>query len=654
MSSFYPAITGRATTQLTTSRLLFQIHHDQSAIQALQTQLSTGRRIERPSQDPSAAIRALSAQRNLEFKAQADVNLKAADVILSASESTLAQAQSIITEMRGVAVLATGTTFSEEEAKSYADQVQAAISKLIDLGNSKFRDQYIFGGNNVLAPPYEYIGESVRFTGNNSELLTVADFALTIAANVTANDAFGAKSSQVVGSLDLNPRIVSTTPLSELNRGEGIRRGAISFSNGVELVTVDLANAHNVADIIERIEAVQVGTRNLDVTLSNTGINIAYADGNPGLLRIDEVGAGNMAADLGINNSGTAGLSPVVGSDLDPKMTRSTRLENLLGGTGINLGDAFQIQQGSKTYQISTNGLQTVEDLFNRIHRSGAQVSTSIDPSGRYIKIQSTESGTSMSIGEAGSNLASRLGLRTFDLGTPVSSLNNGQGIFTTDLGPDLILTRSNGTEIMINLNGVQNVNDVINRINNQVDNFTPALRIVASLATTGNGLVLTAPIGDAPIRVANAGGSQAATGLGLVPAGSLDTTGVNAGTSNSIRGRDVSGLEVESIFSSLIRMRQAIEAGRPEDMRRIADGLESDLQRMSMARSFVGTRQQSLANTLDLSAEQQLQLKEIESNELDADLAQVISELAAREAALQASLQLMGQSTRQSLFDYI
>ncbi len=654
MSSFYPAITGRATSQLTTSRLLFQIHHDQSAIQSLQTQLSTGRRIERPSQDPSAAIRALSAQRHLEYKAQLDVNLEAADVILSASESTLAQAQSIITEMRGVAVLATGTTFSDEEVNSYANQVQAAISKLIDLGNSKFRDQYVFGGNSVLAPPYEYVGESVRFNGNNDELLTVADYASTIAANVTANDAFGAKSTQVVGSFDLNPRIISATPLADLNRGEGIRRGAISISNGVELVTIDLANAHNVSDVIERIEAVQVGTRSLDVTLSNTGINIAYADGNPGLMRIDEVGAGNMAADLGINNTGGAGLSPVVGTDLDPKMTRTTRLENLLGGTGINVGDAFQIRQGSKTYQISTNGLQTVEDLFNRIQRSGAQVHTSIDPSGRFMRIQSTESGTSMSIGEAGSNLASRLGLRTFDLGTSVSALNNGQGIFTTDLGPDLIFTRSNGTEMMIDLDGVQNVNDVLNRINNHVDNFSPGLRIVASLATTGNGLVLTAPIGATPIKVANAGGSQAATGLGLVPSGSLDTTGANAGTSNSIRGTDVSGVEVESIFSSLIRMRQAIEAGEPEAMLRIANGLETDIQRMSMARSFVGARQQSLESTLDLSAEQQLQLKEIESNELDADLAEVISELAAREAALQASLQLMGQSTRQSLFDYI
>ncbi len=61
MSEFYPAIAGRTSMQLSTSRLLFQIHQDQSAIQKLQTQLSTGRRISNLSEDPAAAIRAVRA-----------------------------------------------------------------------------------------------------------------------------------------------------------------------------------------------------------------------------------------------------------------------------------------------------------------------------------------------------------------------------------------------------------------------------------------------------------------------------------------------------------------------------------------------------------------------------------------------------------------
>ncbi|MEZ6135504.1 MAG: hypothetical protein R3C53_11400 [Pirellulaceae bacterium] len=153
MTTFYPAIAGRTSMQLATSRLLFQIHHDESAIQKLQTQLSTGRRIENLSEDPAAAIRALSAQRQLEFKAQIDDNLSSADVILSASESTLSQAHSIINEMRGLAVQAAENTLSTAEIDAISSQVQAAIAKLAELGNAKFRDQYIFAGNDVLSSP---------------------------------------------------------------------------------------------------------------------------------------------------------------------------------------------------------------------------------------------------------------------------------------------------------------------------------------------------------------------------------------------------------------------------------------------------------------------------------------------------------------------
>ncbi|MEZ6135502.1 MAG: hypothetical protein R3C53_11390 [Pirellulaceae bacterium] len=268
--------------------------------------------------------------------------------------------------------------------------------------------------------------------------------------------------------------------------------------------------------------------------------------------------------------------------------------------------------------------------------------------------MQSTESGTALSVGEDGSTLATKLGIRTFALNTPVSALNFGQGIFTNELGADLAFTRSDGSKMTVNLNGVQNVGDVIARINNHVDNFSPGLRIVASLATTGNGLVLTADSGINPVTVENVGGSQAAWGLGLVPRDQSIAASTLSGTSTVIRGADVSGVEVESAFTSLIRLRQAIETGQTENIERITQMLDNDLQRMSLARSFVGTRQQSIDSMHDLSAEQQLQLKQIESNELDADLATVISELASREAALQASLQLMGQTTRQSLFDYL
>ncbi len=654
MTGFYPVGSGRATTQSSITSMMYQINHDQLAIQDLQTQISTGRRFATPSQDPAATIRGLAAQRQLEYKSQIDTNLGSADTILSATETTLAQSQSILNEMRGIAVSASGNTLSIDEKDAYIAQINAAISKLTDLGNSKFRDQYIFAGSNVLTPPLQKVGDSVRFNGNAEDLSTISDYASTISANVAANDAFGVTSSKVVSSIDLNPSLTPDTPLSLLNRGGGIRGGAISFSNGVASVAIDLADSHNLSDVMEKINGTQVGTRTLAATLGAQGLTIGYQDGLGGLLRIDEVGSGNMAADLGINNATAAGTSPVAGKDLDPVVTKSTRLSQLFSGTGITIGDGFQIKQGSKTYGITTNSTTTVEDLINRIQSSGAQVQASLDPTGRFLQLQSTESGTALSIGETGSHLASQLGLRTFDLTTPVSDLNFGQGIFSKDQGDDLVLVRTDGSEMKVNLDGVQTVQDVLNRINNHVDNFNPALRITASLANAGNGITLSATSGSQPIAVKNAGGSQAAWGLGLVPRSTDNTTGVSSGGLSIISGADVSGVEVEGVFTSLIRMRQSIESGQDLDMSRVTAALDVDVHRMALSRSLIGARQQSIQQVKDLSAEQQLQLKQIASDQLDTDLASAISDMSARQAALQASLQLMGNMSKLTLFNYI
>ncbi|MCA9127347.1 MAG: hypothetical protein KDB22_09680 [Planctomycetales bacterium] len=654
MATSYPVSGTRATTQQSIARLLFQIHTDQSAITDLQTQLSTGRRISKPSQNPGAAIRALAAQRGLEFKSQVADNIQSADTILSSTESTLSQAQAVLTEMRGLAVVAASNTLTEEEILALGVQVGAALQKLQELGNAKFRDQFLFAGSHVLESPLDGTGDTVRFNGDEFQLETISDFSSTIAANVTANDAFGVISERVTGTADLNPSVLGSTPLASLNRGSGVRLGAFTISNGVELVQIDLSNAHDLDDVIEKIEATTIDSRELTVSLSSNGIDIEYADGLGGLLRVRDIESGNVANDLGINTLGSADIDPVIGTDLDPIVTPTTLVSQLFDGSGVGDPNSFLISQGGEDYLITTSGVNTVEDLINRIHLSGASVRASLDSSGRYLELKSTESGSTLSIGENGSDLATLLGIRTFTEDTLLSELNLGEGIYLSETGADLVFTRNDGTEFEVDLGGTQTVADVLLRINNNVANFTAATRIVASISSAGNGLVLTSLAGAQEIGVRDAGGSHAAYGLGLVNLDEPQATGTAVGTDSVISGRDVSGIEVDGAFNSLIRLRQAIESGRVEDIGRIAASLESDLQRVSLARGYVGTRQQSIDSIKDLTADQQLLLTQVESDELDADLASVISELSSREAALQASLQLMGQTTRLTLFDYL
>ena len=654
-SSFYPVTSGRTSSAQSITRLLYQVNTDQSAIQKLQTQLSTGRRIERPSEDPAAAIRALGVQRSLEFKGQVVNNLKSANTLLGASESILSQAQDLLNQVRGVAVESAGNTLSSAELDANANQIREALKQLIDIGNSKFRDQYVFAGSDVSQAPLQIVGNTVRFQGTDNELNTITDLGATLAANVTADNTFGTRSENIVGSVDLNPSLNSATRLADLNFGQGVHRGSITLSDGINSTEVDLSNAYTIQDVADAIEANKLGTRNIDVAINQNGLTISYLDGLSGTLRVSEVGGGLTAGDLGIRTPGITSSSPVVGADLNLIATNQTELSQLFGGIGIPNASLMTLHQNGQDYVVNTAGMQTVEDLINGIEASGARVQASLDSAGKHLSIQSTESGTTLSIGElSGGNLASLLGVRTFDTSTPVSRLNFGQGIFGSDTNADLRILRTDGTQLVIDLDGVQTVGDVLNKINSHVDNFDPLLRVTASLSTSGNGLVLSAPTGAGALQIINSGGSQAATGLGLVPAGSASASGTTVGTASVITGVDVSGVEVEGVYTTMLRLEDAVRQGKSQDMERLVDSLDNDIRRLSMSRSVVGARQQNIEAIQTRTEDQQVQLKGVESNEIDADLASVISELSSRQAALEASLQLMGTSTKLSLFDFI
>jgi flagellar hook-associated protein 3 FlgL len=655
MSSFYPAVSNRTSTALATSRMLFQVNNDQFALLKLQLQLSTGLRFQRPSENPSSAIKVLSSQRQQEFRKQTEVNLRQSNSTLAVTETNLAQSQSLLNQVRSVAVEAANNTLSSDQRTALLNQVDGVLGRLANIANSKFGDQYIFAGSKVRQDPLVLKNDTVRFSANDEQLNTISDYNTLVTANVTAQEAFGVKSNQVVGTVDLNPAVSRDTPLSILNSGEGVRLGAINISSGIDAVELDLTNSHNLGEVIDQISAVSLGGRELIASLSSNGINIQYADGLGGLLRVDNVASGAAASDLGIANFDFGSASPIIGADLNPSLTLTTPVSMLFGGAGLPVGASFKIHQGTKSYVVNSNSIQTVEDLLNRIERTGASVETSIDPSGRFIAIQSTESGTKFSISENGGDMASSLGIRTLTLDSPLSALNNGNGIYTNPAGgDDLIISRNDGTTFRVSLAGAQQVRDVLDRINNHASNFSAGTRITASLSNVDNKLVLSSLAGSQPIEVTSAGGSQAATGLGWTSRQSPKALGTTGGLSSEIAGADVSGVEVEGVFTSIIKLRKAIASEDYESMEGIWGQIDQDLERLSIARGFVGSRQQEIESRLEKSEDEVIQLKEVESDNIDADLASVISELTQRQAAMTASLQLLGQTARTTLLDYL
>ena len=141
--------------------------------------------------------------------------------------------------------------------------------------------------------------------------------------------------------------------------------------------------------------------------------------------------------------------------------------------------------------------------------------------------------------------------------------------------------------------------------------------------------------------------------GSGLVD----PTTGAEppmTGGRQSITGRDTNPLETESIFTALLRIQQGLETNDQFLIERAMRLLDRKTEDMNFSRAALGARQQGvevLKNRLDV---EDVELQQALSLEYDADLSAVISELTARQAAFQASLQAMAKIYQMSLLDYL
>jgi flagellar hook-associated protein 3 FlgL len=219
------------------------------------------------------------------------------------------------------------------------------------------------------------------------------------------------------------------------------------------------------------------------------------------------------------------------------------------------------------------------------------------------------------------------------------------------------VIVARDGTELWVDVTGAKTVQDVINLVNSHPRNNNATTSVEARLASTGNGIELvdtsTVTTGELTVRAAE--GSEAAQLLGFGPQGETQaSSSAGPGGSYSLTSEDRNTLEVDSIYNTLIRLRTAIQDGDPVAVQEAVDRIDVDLNRVVFAVGDIGTRLQTLDSVETRLQDENVQLKSALSNEIDVDLVQAISNLTARQYALQASLQTAANVLSLSILDFL
>ncbi|TWT33322.1 flagellar hook-associated protein FlgL [Blastopirellula retiformator] len=331
MTRIVPVPTTRVSDGNLQARLLSQLAASQANLFSLQNQLSTGRRLLAPSDDAPAAIRGITLQSLIERKTQISVNLTTSQSYLSATDTAMAGAADLLSEMRGLAVTMVDSTATDSEVAAASQSFQNALQQFLDIGNRQFRGRYLFGGSNTTTTPFTIENGLVTYHGNTNSLNSFADTDLLFDTTVNGDTAFGAISPEVKTKVDLNPVLTLDTKLSDLRGGAGVTKGSFVISDGTIPVKIDISSAETIGDVIGLIERNPPPGRQISARIDNNGLVIDIDDAGGGNLTIREEGGSRVAAQLGILKTNGNGVNPIEGADLDPIITKSTKLADLLG-----------------------------------------------------------------------------------------------------------------------------------------------------------------------------------------------------------------------------------------------------------------------------------------------------------------------------------
>jgi flagellar hook-associated protein 3 FlgL len=157
----------RLSTNYQFDRMQSSVQRSGQAYFDAQYKVTTGKRMNRLSDDP-AAIEPLVSMRSLKASMdQYNSNLKVASNTFAASENAFSEVATILNRANQLAISGGTATASSTQRQAMADEIKSLRERIISLGNTKAANgDYIFSGTNLDVKPFQDNGTIVTFQGD--------------------------------------------------------------------------------------------------------------------------------------------------------------------------------------------------------------------------------------------------------------------------------------------------------------------------------------------------------------------------------------------------------------------------------------------------------------------------------------------------------
>ncbi|MDQ0352901.1 flagellar hook-associated protein 3 FlgL [Alkalibacillus filiformis] len=274
----------RVTQNMLNNNMLNNLRQNSAEMQRSMEQLSTGKKINRPSDDPVVAMKGVDYRSELSKVEQFERNMSEVRSWMDTSDEAMNEAGQSLQRIRELVVQASNDTYDGDDRANMASEVEEIKNHLTELANSRVNNKYIFNGANTLEPRFDIDEEGNRTSENANDdavEIEVSD-GVYIQSNINPENAF---SDEMFNSLD---EVVDALRGGDLEEGEdGAEVRVSQFLDELDdhnqnLVNerADLGARMNRADLIEnrlsqqKVTTNQLKSNNEDADMSEVIMNL--------------------------------------------------------------------------------------------------------------------------------------------------------------------------------------------------------------------------------------------------------------------------------------------------------------------------------------------------------------------------------------------
>ena len=247
-----------------------QMREQQAKVFETQAQLSSGKKLQQPSDDPALATAINNLKSQIDVNQRYLSNLNHMQDTLKMQESTVAGSLDLVSRIKELSIQGANDTYSASDRKTMAIEVKELIAALADLGNTRGTDgAYLFSGYSQGQAPFASSSTgAVTYTGSTDSLKVMVDDGRSMQLGISGSDIFGSvehlnTSTGATSRIDLFATLNNMHSALLTNNGDAIRESLDKVSSVHEHV---IAQQSNIGSRMKRVETLTHAVEDKDYT----------------------------------------------------------------------------------------------------------------------------------------------------------------------------------------------------------------------------------------------------------------------------------------------------------------------------------------------------------------------------------------------------